>query len=254
MEDLKYLQELYKRTSKHANYQILSTRLSQLVDGKNLDIHSRYEAERLDYILKNVAVDDKNALDIGGNSGYFSFELLDKGAKNIHYYEGNRDHAEFVKIAASFLGVTDRVFVTNRYFAFDEMDDVKGNYDLVLLLNVLHHIGDDFGERTLTLDNAKKRIIEQLNSLTDITSLVVFQLGFNWKGNRDMGLFENGTKEEMIRFVTEGIRGYWKVVKIGIARQINGIIVYEDLNDWNIQREDCLGEFLNRPLFILEKQ
>ena len=81
---------------------------------------------------------------------------------------------------------------------------------------------------------------------------MVFQLGFNWKGNRNLGLFENGSKVELIDFIAEGVKNYWTIEKIGIAEAANNSIEYCDLNDNNIIRNDKIGEFLNRPIFILK--
>lgn len=64
-------------------------------------------------------------------------------------------------------------------------------------------------------------------------------------------------REPYIRRAIDGVMksligGYWEVEKIWFAvRQPSGGIVYEPLSTSNIQREDALGEFLNRPLFIL---
>jgi hypothetical protein len=81
---------------------------------------------------------------------------------------------------------------------------------------------------------------------------MAFQMGFNWKGNRKLPLFDKGTKTEMIDFMKDSVEGYWAVERIWIAvRQPGGGIVYEPLSASNIQRENALGEFLNRPLFIL---
>jgi hypothetical protein len=58
----------------------------------------------------------------------------------------------------------------------------------------------------------------------------------------------------MIDMVRAGIAGHWDEVGIGIARANEGITVYEDLSPTNIAREDHLGEFRNRPLFILRSR
>jgi hypothetical protein len=68
-----------------------------------------------------------------------------------------------------------------------------------------------------------------------------------------MGLFANGTKRELIDFVRTGIDGIWDIEKIAVAEK-NTKIYYTDLNENNIERNDSLGEFLNRPLFILKSK
>ena len=56
--------------------------------------------------------------------------------------------------------------------------------------------------------------------MAEKTKYMVFQMGFNWKGNRDKGLFENGTKEEMVEFIKEGTKECWKIVDVGVAKNI----------------------------------
>ncbi len=241
--------ELYARSSKHSNYQVLPGKLTELLDIDDIKIKTRYETERLDYILQNIEITNKNILDIGGNTGYFSIEMLNNGAKTVHYFEGNSTHAEFVELASKLLMLDNRLQITNEYFLFKGPFDEK--YDITLLLNVLHHIGDDYGDQSISIENAKNQILRQLNSLASMTKIMVFQLGFNWKGNRYLGLFQNGTKQELIDFVVRGTQQYWEISKIGVPELINNRIKYVDLNNTNIQRQDNLGEFLNRPIFIM---
>lgn len=244
------LKDMYSQKSKHSNYQVLSRKLSTILGNDVIDVKSRYENERLEYIKKNIDIKEKRILDIGGNSGFFTYEMIDSRAKSVHYYEGNKIHSEFVKLASKVLNIEEKIKVTNDYFDFDKFIDNK--YDVVLLLNVLHHVGDDYGEMKLSKKKAKETIIKQLNSIAKISDLVVFQLGFNWKGNRDLGLFKNGTKRELIDFITEGTREYFEICKIGIAQSSTGKIQYSDLDEKNIERDDSVGEFLNRPIFIMK--
>ena len=251
MENLEKLKILYAQKSKHSNYQILSKRLSLIIGENEIEVKTRYESERLKYILKSVDVKGKKILDIGGNTGYFSFQLIDNGAQKLHFYEGNKVHSNFVQLAANVLKVEDKIKITNDYFSFnDDLGNKK--YDVIFLLNVLHHLGDDYGNKEISIELAKQKIIKQLNSLANKTSLLVFQLGFNWKGDCNLGLFEKGTKSELIDFIISGIKNYWTPIKIGIAEVVKNGIEYFDMNKNNIVRDDSLGEFLNRPIFILQ--
>jgi len=246
------LKQLYANRSKHSNYQILSSRLRAILPPEETEVKSRFEQERLDVILNVLDVKDKSILDIGGNTGFFSLELLDHGAKKLHLYEGNKEHAEFVKLASEVLQVEDRIKITNAYLNFDQ--ELQEKYDIILLLNVLHHVGDDYGDNKLKVDEAKSKMINQLNSLQNKAETVVFQLGFNWKGNPKLGLFDGGTKKELIDFIQEGVKDSYRITNIFIAENKEGEIVYKELNDNNIKRDDSMGEFLNRPLFILKRK
>lgn len=251
MNQLEQLKKLYANRSKHSNYQILPSQLSPLLTQETMEVQSRLERERLDFILKNISIANKSVLDVGGNTGYFSFELLSAGAKSVHYYEGNREHAHFVKIASEVLDLSSKLKINNSYLSFEKK--MEAQYDLVLLLNVLHHTGDDYGD-AYSIEKARQQIANQLLSFKDNAREIVFQLGFNWKGDRNQCLFANGTKKEMIDFISMLVKDNFTIDKIGIAERKGKQIVYKDLNSTNIERDDSLGEFLNRPLFVLKRK
>jgi SAM-dependent methyltransferase len=221
-----------------------------MINMEGIELHPKYEEERLKYILQKISVSGKSVLDIGCNTGYFLFELIERGVKFATSYEGGKFHAKFCQEAISLLEINNARII-NEYYNFHEAQE---HFDIALLLNVLHHVGDDYGDVGLSMKNAKDAIIEQLNSLSNHADLVVFQLGFNWKGDITKCLFENGTKKEMIDFISNGIKNHYDILSIGVAQKKNGIVYYEDINENNIKRDDSLGEFLNRPLFILQSR
>ena len=253
--DEQKLSELYSRISKHSQYHLPALDIVGLVEGNMEIIHQHYERERLDFLLRKINVEGKRVLDIGGNTGYFSFELLNSGARSVAFYEGNEDHAEFVREAAELLNLSGKIKVHSQYFSFTD-NDTHSEYDIVLLLNVLHHVGDDYGEKFRTISSAKSEIIRELIFASEKGEYVFFQLGFNWHGDRNMPLFANGTKSEMISFVQDGIKDYCDILHVGIAErdESSGTITYNEPTCWNIKRDDSIGEFLNRPLFILRNK
>ena len=244
------LVELYNQASKHSSYQILAEPLRKLIPENLLKTKSRFEQERLDYILKKVAISNSRIVEIGGNTGYFTFELIHRGASSAVFIEGNQAQALFVQEAAILLGFQDRIDVRQKYLTFSEDLDFT-DIDVCLVMNVLHHVGDDYFNEIQNTESAKDHILFSLNQLSGRCKSLVFQLGFNWQGNISMPLFEGGQKRELIDFVTTGIDDFWHVRDIGIAVSSDLGIVYEDLNSKNIIRMDALGEFLNRPIFIL---
>ena len=250
MDRRKELTELYLKNSKHSGYQILSSNLQKVININDFKIKSTYEKERLEYILKKVNLKDKKILDIGGNSGYFTFEAINIGAKNVVYYEGNKNHADFVKIAAEEIGLEDKIKIVNEFYSFDDINKHE-KYDVVFLLNVIHHLGDDYGDKKLSLNEAKINMIKQSNSMAEKTKILVLQMGFNWHGDISKCLFENGTKREMNEFISNNIKEKWIIDYIGIAEEVNGNIEYCDIDNKNIERNNELGEFLNRPIYIL---
>ena len=74
------------------------------------------------YIKQKLQINDKAILDIGGNTGFFTFELLELSAKSVHYFEGNKIHAEFVTIAADILKLKNKVNIYNEYYSFSDIN------------------------------------------------------------------------------------------------------------------------------------
>ena len=242
------LEKLYMDSSKHSNYQILPSNLKGIIDDSNLFIQSRYEKERLDYIAQNINFEDKSVLDIGGNIGFFTFEACNLGAKQVIYYEGNKTHAEFVEKAAEILGLEKRIKVCPEYYLFDLGEE---QFDIIFCLNVIHHLGDDFFN-VGNMQQAKEKMLTCINRLAEKTDFMVFQMGFNWCGDKKKCLFEKGTKQEMEQYLVKGTEHYWRIVNIGIAEKNDEEVIYRQLSESNNVRIDEVGEFLNRPLFIMK--
>lgn len=244
------LRELYQTIGKHSQYQALPKIIQSNLGIEFIPSKSRFERERLRFILENCSPKEKKVLDIGGNIGFFTFEMIFHGAERVVYYEGEKIYSTFVEILTQFLRFEEKIIIRESYFPFDEPPPEFHN--LTLLLNVLHHVGDDFGSKNLNRLQAKQKILKYINVLSSYTEYLVFQMGFCWKGNRDMPLFPHGTKEEMICYLREGTEKLWNIVSIGVPEKHGEEVVYCPLNEKNILRDDSLGEFLNRPLFILE--
>ncbi len=247
------LRMLYMQRSKHSNYQVLPRQLRPYLDEKNIVIKSRHEEARLNYIANELELCDKSLLDIGGNSGFFSFELLELGIKDVVFYEGNTTHAKFVKTATKILDLSNRLIVNNSYLDIETFFPQK-KINITLLMNILHHFGDDYGDPETTIDEAKSEIARNLQKMAKFTRYLVFQLGYNWKGNTALPLFNGGTKKEQIDFVSNVTSSYWNIVSIGIPEKSKGGFEYKELSKNNIDRQDEFGEFLNRPLFIFESK
>lgn len=251
IHDLKEkLISLYAEKSKHSNYQVLPEIFNDVIRQDEVTVKSRYERERWDYILSNLDFKQKSVIDIGGNTGFFSFEAINAGAKEVHYYEGNESHAEFVDTAAKCFGLENNFDVNKKYYLFNEMHEVA---DVTLLLNVIHHLGDDYASAE-NIDTAKNLMADEICMMAYKTKIMVFQMGFNWKGNVNLPLFTSGTKGEMIDFIKKATEDSWKIENIGIAERIGEKVEYRPLNEKNIKRDDSMGEFLNRPIFIMKSK
>ncbi len=246
------LLQLYQKASKHSNYQVPAKVLLPFIPVEKLNIVSRYERERMDYIAARLTIRDKTILDIGGNTGYFSLECASRGAAKILYCEGNAAHCEFVRAAIQLTQMDKVVQIIPGHIAFQ--DDIPGPADMALLLNVLHHVGDDYGDSNMGMACAKDSILAALRHMARRVQYLVFQMGYNWKGQRNLPLFENGLKCEQIEFIRTGLAAEWDILHIGIAEEMDGATVYRDMTDVNLRRLDALGEFRNRPIFIMRSK
>ena len=250
-DNVQKLVDLYQQSSKHSNYQILPDALQAIIPSNLVDTQSRYERERIVFVQKHVDFGNQRVLDIGANTGYFTFESLALGARDVTCFEGNPHHAMFLEHASTILDKP--VKVVNDYL--DVEHDIPGQpFDIVLLFNVLHHFGDDFGDNNTSMQQARAKIQSSIRALATKTNLLVLQIGFCWKGDRNFVLFGEGTKAELIDFVRQATKGFWHEQAIGVAEGTRQDAAYAELSDTNIARRDDLGEFLNRPIFILQSQ
>lgn len=250
--DLIALKNLITAKSKHSDYQSLHPTLFSLVPEIVYRPTGKYESQRMAYMTENIKIKGQRILDIGANTGYFSFAAIEYGARQVVCQEGNREHAEFIELSIRCLGLQDKVEVRSQYFDFFETNVANECFDLALCLNVLHHLGDDFGDAALSMAAAKEEMIKAINRLALHANQCWMQLGFNWKGDRNRPLFPNGTKKELIDFVRQGTGECWEIVAVGAFNPNSGR--YEKGNAQNLQRFEQIGEFLNRPIFLLRSK
>jgi SAM-dependent methyltransferase len=245
------LLDLYRASSKHSQYQALPERVRPLLPAGSIFRDSRHERERLAFICTKLDFRGLRVADIGGNTGYFTFEMLDLAAGSVDYFEGNAEHALFVAQAAKQLGLEGKLHTQARYLDFSA--PFPDTYDVVLLLNVLHHIGDDYGDLDTGADQVQQTIRASLTTMARHARHLVFQVGFNWKGDRNQPIFEDGSRSNVIDLVKD-LSDAWDIEAVGIARRAGDQVIYEDMSLAGVARDDSLGEFLNRPLFILRSR
>lgn len=249
------LAPLYAAQSKHSGYQLLHPRIRHLLGVQADRPYGRHEPERQRCFEGALSFRGARVLDIGANTGYFSLSALEAGARSVCSVEGNPTHAQFIAATAAALGLDDRLQVEHRYHDF--VPAPERNFDLTLCLNVVHHLGDDFGDRSLCLEHARERMCSAVNALASQSRALLLQVGFNWKGNAAWPLFEGGQKAAMIEFIRQGTASHWAVEAVFVAQPLPGsdaterLVEYVPLDERNVARDDRLGEFLNRPVFCM---
>lgn len=211
-----------------------------------------FDKERADFMFSKLDFNDLNVLDIGSNIGYFTFSSVFEGASLVTSIENDPIDLRLIELQAELLNKSNNVKAIKESFDFSKK--TSDSFDVIFCLNVLHHVGRYFDDANIIQAQAKEKILEYLNFLSFSTSYCFFQLGYNWKGDPKLPLFEYGTKLEVIDFIRTGTKEYWDIEDIGIPEKFDGKIVYGELTDKNIVRDNSMGEFLNRPLFILKKK
>lgn len=250
--DESQLKKLYYETSKHSHYQAMHPSIEKFIGELEAPTINRYEKERTEWMVKKVDFTNAKVLDIGANTGYFTFFALEQGASFAQCYEGNEMHTRFLDALAT--QFPDRMKADCRYINDPKLDIDATPYDITFLLNVIHHLGDDFGGNVVDVDRAKKHMADYLNDFAEVTRILILQVGFCWMGNRELALFEDGTKTEMLEFIVESTSGSWDILETGIAEAQNGVTKYLDVEPRLLERMDSLGEFRNRPILILKSK
>lgn len=247
----KNLSDLYLKKSKHSSYQKIHPVVEKFLPNIEL-IHGKYEAERQLLIEKSVDFKGKTVLEIGCNTGYFTAAAALNEALAIDAYEGNAEHCQFIEITRTLIPNGQAINVHNEYYIPSNKTDLK--YDICIFLNVLHHLGDDFLGNEKNIRSAKKEMAQYLTELSFKANTLIFQMGFNWKGNKQLPLFQNGEKHELISFIEESTNKNYYLEKIFCSTSKDGeYMEYLDSN-LNTTRNNEIGEFLNRPLFILRSK
>jgi SAM-dependent methyltransferase len=244
------LKALYQQHSKHANYQLVHPLVARLL-GDTSDLPAgKLEAERQAYFERALPLLGARVLDIGSNTGYFAFGALQGGARHVTCYEGNQEHATFVAQCAELAGLSDKLTMQARYFDFKSPSEQT--FDVAYCLNVLHHLGDDFGDRSLGIEAARQQMLAGLRHMAGLASVLVLQLGFNWKGDIKYPLFEGGEKASLIDFVAQGVGDSWTIEEVTVANPVTR--AFEPISEDNLPRNNAVGEFMNRPLFKMRSR
>lgn len=245
---------MYLRDSKHSSYQLVHPLLRPYLPDVENPPAGKLEAERQAYFDRALPLAGARVLDIGANTGYFSFGALQSGASHVTCYEGNAEHAVFVAHGAKLAGLSHRLTMNACYFDFLQplAQTLERPFDVTYCLNVLHHLGDDFGDGNLDIDAARTQMLRCLNHLALFTDTLLLQLGFNWKGDIRYPLFEGGQKCALIDFVSQGGANHWSLEEVTVPHPITRI--YQPISADNLPRNNQIGEFMNRPLFKLRSR
>ena len=273
VENLKErLSNLYGNNSKHSHYQNIPEFVKESIGySESINEEWRGDTARYKYILREVQdLKPKSICDIGANTGFFSLSLAHKFPEmKVTAFEGNPNHVEFMGLVKEAFSLKN-IKIENCYIDYEGIKHL-GQYDMLLNLNVLHHAGADFDENKTSYENVDAYLIQYLKRLITKAKKVVFQMGYNWGGDKSKPIVELQNDLGKIKYTHELFaQSGWKVQEIAhIVR--NGTLEYKNYPEpfiqslctgerseeaadvVNSQQLNMFSEFYRRPIFILQQ-
>ncbi len=227
-EKRKKLIELLKEESKHSGYQMLPPCLVEVMGEAPAGLvgDKRQDASRYDWFNCKWDSSVNSIIDIGANLGYFSFRALKDFNVKINAYEPYEPHAEAMSIIRELCGFNpEEVIISNKSVGMKEIDALPAA-DLLILLNVLQHAGEDFdSDMVLSIEGWRDYAIGYLKKLRNKTRLMFFQMGYTWKGYEGKLCQDNDIIDFTVKLLDEA---GWHIRHCGIAKDISRPLYYED--------------------------
>lgn len=261
-----FLLERYNDGSKHSIYQNIPSFIeAELQLNPKLDNLWRSDTPRWD-CLKEFFKENpfSNVADVGANTGYFSFNFAKEfPVSKVTALELNENHADFIKKLADYFEVRN----VHSKCAKITLENVKNFpvHDIILYMNIAHHIGHDFNPEVADKNTINKDIENILSGLSKKCTWMVFQMGYNWGGDKQKPIIDLNDDLKKIRWTKklfdnsgfDVLRAYM-ATRNGEAMEYKSININEPdeklqarLNELKIQQN---SEFFRRPFFILRTQ
>ena len=279
MNVIEKLKELYADGSKHDNYQNLPVFVQkELGFNVTIDENWRGDTARYNYFVDTLKFKaGEKIADIGANTGFFTLSLADKYPQSTFIaYELNPQHVHFINEIAAHFKMAN---VQTRNIPVDMVGAEKmETLDYMLHFNVLHHAGVDFDKEKINdLPAYREYCIKYLSLLKNATTHLIYQMGYNWGGNKLNPIIPLQNDLEKITYTLDLFsHSGWKLNSIALCRKVNGTHILEnvpqhfidelliiaagkenasqDLMDYlKMFNFEGLSEFYRRPIFNVSK-
>lgn len=270
MTTLKHkLAGLYHDQTKHSRYQNIPHFVCQALNySESIDENWRGDSARYRYLLKEFSSSAESVFgDIGANTGFFTLSLAHemKGSR-FYAYEMNKKHTRFMELIKGHFCM-ENIRVIPQRVDLSGIEQLPVHHVLINF-NVLHHAGVDF-DKNFFMNESNFTDYAQiyLSKLKSKTSMMYFQMGYNWGGNKKKPIVPVDNQESMIRYEVDIFKQCgWEIVKIALFN-------YEDKQYHNLSpsalnavcnKESCglgkiiksfrmseVSEFYKRPLILV---
>jgi SAM-dependent methyltransferase len=269
------LRRLYADGSKHSVYQNVPEFVrTALGYSEKIDELWRGDTARYQYLLSKVPWAGQSVVDVGANTGFFTLSLAHRHPDaRVTAVEGNPNHAAFIRRIVQLFHL-DNVEVLCAYA--DRAGSRRlSECDVMLLLNILHHAGVDFDQGSVSdPQDVADYAVEYLRRLRTRTHRLVFQMGYDWGGNKQKPIVPAPEDARKVVYTGQLLRAAgWTIqaVAVGHATDQPPYRAYHDLPSsvidvLNERRDEAtslpvvggaldsqasaLSKFYRRPLFL----
>jgi hypothetical protein len=216
---LAHLRSLYRDGSKHAVYQNIPRFVSEEI-GYFETINETWRGDTARYAyLKQVLpwAELASVADIGANTGFFTLSLAHEfPGKRFAAYELNANHCGLMRAVQGHFSMAN-VEVHNEGLTAGTVDTLP-QYDLMILLNVLHHMGADFDrQEPVDPENFRGHALAMLRQLRHKTRYLALQVGYNLWGDKAQPIVDPADPEAMCRYMVSLLdEAGWSISHFGM--------------------------------------
>jgi hypothetical protein len=264
------LKKLYFDDSKHAVYQNIPGFIQKAL-GFTVTIDEKWRGDtaRWDNLKENLDVNYIQSLgDIGANTGFFSLSIAHRFPQlTVHAYEANQNHHHFIDIIKNQFHLAN-IHAHNQFINLNGIGKLS-THDCLLNLNVLHHAGVDFDKDAVCFESFFDYACRYLDKLSHKSKKMIFQMGFNWGGNKNYPIVLVNDDPGKILFLAKIFqKSGWRIEKIFTMKKPDVFKYFEMPSeissslDTNLKKAEKLlynyyikyrlvtfSEFYRRPIF-----
>lgn len=257
--------QFYSDGSKHSNYQNYPDFVAKAI-GKTADINEdwRGDSARFSYLSTHLNF-QKDCLvgDIGANTGKFCLDFAYQYPDtNFAAVEINQHSCEFIEMIIDAFALKN-IKIYNQSAELNYLSTLP-YFDIAFHMNVLHHSGVDFEqEKIKDTIQLQQYIVSYLSKFSEKCTILVFQLGYNWGGNKAHPIVSPDAPLEMIAYQKQlFLESNWEIEKMALFHYqtkqyhtINSNCSIEELKtiltEFSFEKN---SEFYKRPLFLLKSK
>ena len=210
---------LYHDQTKHYRYQNIPRFVYEALNySESIDENWRGDSARYRYLLKQLPSSPESVFgDIGANTGFFALSLahMMKGSR-FYAYEMNKKHTRFMELIKEHFRMENIRVMPQRVdlFGIEQLPI----HHVLINFNVLHHAGVDF-DRKFISDESNFTDYAQiyLSKLKSKTSMMYFQMGYNWGGNKKKPIVPVDQQESMVRYEVDIFKKCgWEIIHVAL--------------------------------------